>query len=139
MQLGNRLIGGAMAVAVVIGITTTTATPGFAGQYLVQGSGGPGFKSPRDALNLLQRMVIPTFAALEKLKAEKKLLAGGLPVGARAFVFILEASDNEEAGRIIRKLPLWPLLKWKVTPLQSFNGRAKQEGQTVKMLKKRMK
>ncbi len=84
-------------------------------------------------------MVIPTFVALRKLKAEGKILAGGLPVGERAFIFILEASSNEEAGRIIRALPLWPILKWKVTPLQSVKGRERQERPTVEMLKKRMK
>ena len=135
MKLLNRLIFGTAVIAVLM----TMAPRGFAGQYLVTGSGGPGFKSPHEALNLLQKMVIPTFAALQKLKDEKKILAGGLPVGDRAFVFILEASSNEEAGRIIRKIPLWPLLKWKVTPLQSFEGRAEQERRTVEMLKKRIK
>ena len=139
MKLRNGYIAAALAFAVVMAMITTTATPGFAGQYLVSGSGGPGFKSPAEALNLLQKLVIPTFAALQKLKAEKKILAGGLPVGDRAFVFILEAASNEEAGRIIRKIPLWPLLEWKVTPLQSFKGRARQERRTVEMLKKQMK
>ncbi len=135
MKLRNGLIVSATALAVLMVLTP----PAQAGQYLVSGSGGPGFKSPAEALKLLQKMVIPTFVALRKLKAEGKILAGGLPVGARAFVFILEASSNEEAGRIIRALPLWPMLKWKVTPLQGIEGREKQERRTVEMLKKRMK
>ena len=135
MKSRNGLIPGAAALSVLIAMSS----PGLAGQYLVTGSGGPGFKSPREAVTLLQKLVIPTFVALRKLKAEKKILAGGLPVGERAFVFVLEASSNDEAGRIIRKIPLWPMLKWKVIPLQSIEGREKQERRTVEMLKKRMK
>ena len=135
MKSRDGLILGSAALTLLMAMSS----PGLAGQYLVTGSGGPGFKSPQEAVTLLQKLVIPAFAALRKLKAEKKILAGGLPVGARAFVFILEASSNDEAGRIIRNIPLWPMLKWKVIPLQSIEGREKQEHRTVEMLKKRMK
>jgi hypothetical protein len=33
-----------------------------------------------------------------RLKAEGKMLAGGLPVGDRAFTCIIEAASNDEAG-----------------------------------------
>ena len=70
-----------------------------------------------------------------KLEKEKKILAGGLPVGERAFMFIMEASSNEEVDRVVRSIPMWGALKWEIIALQSFEGRASQEREFVKQLK----
>jgi hypothetical protein len=67
-------------------------------------------------------IILPSFEVLMRLEAEKKILAGGLPVGDRAFVFIAEASSNEELDRLLRSIPMWGALKWKVTALQTFAG-----------------
>jgi hypothetical protein len=106
-------------------------------RYLVSGSEGPGFASPEEAVEILEEVVLPTFDALMKLEAQKKIAAGGLPVGDRAFVFIAEAASNEELDRLLRSLPAWGVLEWQVTPLQSFAGRAAQERDVVKRFKKR--
>jgi muconolactone delta-isomerase len=50
-------------------------------------------------------------------------------------VFIAEATSNEELDRLLRSIPAWGVLNWKVTPLQSFAGRAAQERDEVKKLK----
>ncbi|MGH2670675.1 MAG: hypothetical protein ACRDH5_16455, partial [bacterium] len=63
-------------------------------KYPVTGSEGPGFASPEQAVEVLERGILPTFDALMKLEADKKILAGGLPVGDRALVFILEAASH---------------------------------------------
>jgi len=106
-------------------------------RYLVSGSEGPGFASPEEAVEILEEVVLPTFDALMKLEAQKKIAAGGLPVGDRAVVFIVEAASNEELDRLLRSLPAWGVLEWHVTPLQSFAGRAAQERDVVKQFKKR--
>ena len=106
-------------------------------RYLVSGSEGPGFASPEEAVEILEEVVIPTFDALMKLEAQKKIAAGGLPVGDRAFIFIVEAASNEELDRLLRSIPAWGVLDWHVTPLQSFAGRAAQERDVVKQFKKR--
>jgi hypothetical protein len=106
-------------------------------RYLVSGSEGPGFASPEEAVEILEEVVLPTFDALMKLEARKKIVAGGLPVGDRAFIFIVEAASNEELDRLLRSLPAWGVLEWHVTPLQSFAGRAAQERDLVKQFKKR--
>ena len=77
----------------------------------------------------------PHFEQVIRLKAEGKILAGGLPVGDRAFVFIIEAPSNDEADRIVRDMPAWGLLEWKVTPLQSVEARAEMERKVVQALK----
>lgn len=107
-------------------------------KYLVAGSEGPGFASPEEIVAVLENGILPTFDALMKLEAERKIIAGGLPVADRAFIFILEASSNEEADQILRNIPAWGVLKWKVTPLQSFEGRATQERNILAELKKKI-
>ena len=105
-------------------------------RYLVAGSEGPGFASPGETIEVLRNSILPTFDMLTKLEAEKKIVAGGLPVGDRAFVFIVEAASNDELDRLLRSLPAWGVLKWQVTPLQSFSGRASQELDTLKRFEK---
>lgn len=105
-------------------------------KYLVVGSGGPGFASPGEAAMVLDEIVIPNFDRLIALEKKKKILAGGLPVGDRSFVFIAEASSNEELDQMLRELPMWGTLDWEVTPLQTFSGRADQERSNLKKLKK---
>jgi len=105
-------------------------------KYLVTGSEGPGFASPMETAEVLENIILPTFDTLVKLEGDKNILAGGLPVGDRAFVFIVEAASNEEVDRLLRTIPAWGVLKWQVTALQTFAGRAAQEREVVKELKK---
>jgi hypothetical protein len=104
-------------------------------QYLVEGTRGPLPPSRDQAIALLEGVVIPAFEYMKRLKADGKVLAGGLPVGDRAFVCIIEAGSNDEADRIVRNVPTWGVLEWKVTPLQSFEARAEMERQALLALK----
>ena len=105
-------------------------------KYLVIGSGGPGFTSQEEAVKVLKEIVLPSFDELIRLEKKKKILAGGLPVGDRAFVFIVEASSNEELDQMLRTIPMWGSVDWEVTALQTFAGRADQERSIVKKLKR---
>jgi len=105
-------------------------------KYLVLGLEGPGFASPEEAIQVLEKTILPSFDTLSKLEAEKKILAGGLPVGERSFVLIVEATSNEELDQMLRNIPMGGSLKWEVTPLQTIGGRAAQERNAVKELKK---
>jgi len=107
--------------------------------YLVIGSNGPGFTSPQEAIQGLEKAILPTFDALLKLQKEGKIIASGLPVGDRSILFIMKASSNHEVDEIIRGLPAWPALTWKVKALESIAGRAEQERAIVKNLKGAMK
>lgn len=108
-------------------------------KYLVVGTGGPGFDFPEEAVEVLEEIILPTFKELTLLEKKKKIRAGGLPVGERSFVFFLEAKSNEEVDEILRSLPIWGSLEWEVTPLQTFTGRAKQERQALRELKRMLK
>ena len=106
-------------------------------KYFVTASGGPGFSSPEEATLVLKEVVMPGFEVLKKLEKEKKILAGGLPVGERSFVFIAEASSNEELDQLLRSIPFWGVLEWEVIPLQTFAGRASMERAFLNKMKKR--
>jgi hypothetical protein len=108
-------------------------------KYLIIGSEGPGFASPEETAWLLEEIILPSFDALLRLEEEGKLLAGGLPIGDRAFAFIVEASSNEEVDQLLRNLPMWGVLDWEVTALQTFAGRAAVEREILKGLKKNVK
>lgn len=96
-------------------------------KYLVTGTNGPGFASLEEAATVLKNMVIPSFQILIQYEKEGVILGGGLPVGERAFAFIMEAGSNEELDRLLRKIPMWGGLDWEVTALQSFQGRMELE------------
>ena len=104
-------------------------------QYLVEAARGPLPASPEQAITLLEGTIIPHFEYMVELKSQGKLLAGGLPVGDRAFVCIIEAASNDEADRIVRDMPAWGVLEWKVTPLQSVEARAEMERKVLQTLK----
>ena len=104
-------------------------------KYLVSASQGLGFSTPEEAIEVLEDLVLPSFAMLERFETEKKILAGGLPVGERALVFIVEAASHEEVDSMLRGLPVWGALEWEVTPLQTFAGRAAKDRAVLRELK----
>ncbi|MGB7291173.1 MAG: muconolactone Delta-isomerase family protein [Thermodesulfobacteriota bacterium] len=104
-------------------------------KYLVKGSSGSVSLSSEDMAQLLENVVIPSLDQLAKWEKEGKV-TGGLPVGQRAFVFIVEASSNEELDQMLRSLPIWGGMKWKVIPLQSFSGREGMEKNILTEMKK---
>ncbi len=103
--------------------------------FLVTTSEGLGFAAPEEVVEVLEKSILPTFDMLMELKANKKIVAGGLPVGSRKFYLIVEAGSHDEIDRMLRDIPAWGVFSWKVTPLQSLEGRAEMERQILKSLK----
>ena len=108
----------------------------FGMKYLVKGASGPVSLSSEEMGSLLENVVIPSIDQLAKWEKDGKV-TGGLPVGQRAFVFIVEASSNEELDQMLRSLPIWGGMKWKVVPLQSFSGRENMEKNILAEMKKK--
>lgn len=94
--------------------------------------------SQQGVVEHLERVLIPTQDAMVKLEAEKKILAGGYPIGQRKRVFIIEAASNEELGQLLRSLPGWWMTRVDVTPLESFEHQAAQTRQHVERVKAAM-
>lgn len=105
------------------------------GEYLDPGALLP----PQGVVQVVEQTVLPSFEALAKLQDQKKILAGGIYSGDRKGAFILDAADNDEASRMMMSLPFWGLVKWTLTPLQSFRERASDEAKMIAQLKATLK
>lgn len=103
-------------------------------KYLVKGYNGPGFSSASEVRTVLNDIIIPSFKTLIQYEKDGVIQGGGLPVADRAFVFIMEASSNEELDGLLRRIPMWGSLDWEVTALQSFQGRMDIEQSEVSKL-----
>ncbi len=105
-------------------------------QYLVTGEFiDPGPLLPPDQLaGMLRQMVVPSHDALTNLKAQGKLIAGGYAVGERAGAFIFEADSNAELDGLLQSLPYWELVKLKVTPLETIEGRSERDRQQAEQI-----
>lgn len=102
--------------------------------FLVKTSEGPGFTDPAEVLEVLEKGILPTFAAMQ---ADKRIVAGGLPAGSRMFYLMVQAESHDEVDQMLRDIPAWGVFSWKVIPLQSISGRAEMEKRIVKELKSR--
>ena len=122
-------------ILLTLALLAVALTPAAADTFLVTTSEGPGFGAPEEAVEVLERGILPLFDALTELKEKKKIVAGGLPAGSRTFYLIVEADSHDEVDRMLRDLPGWGVFSWSVTPLQSVEGRAKLERQIVRKLR----
>ena len=105
------------------------------GEYVETGALLP----PQQVVQVVEHMVFPSFEAMAKLEEQKKILAGGLVTGARAGAFIMEAASNSEVSRMLMELPFWGVIKWDVTPLDTFRERLAEERKTIERLKQNIK
>lgn len=105
------------------------------GEYVDPGALLP----PQGVVQVVEQVVLPSFDALAKLQEQKKIVAGGIYSGDRKGAFILDVADNDEASRLMMSLPFWGLVKWTLTPLQSFRDRATDEANTIAKLKATLK
>jgi len=102
-------------------------------QYLVEAENIDGLIPMKDVPDYINHIVIPSYEQLIKLESENKI-KGGLLAGHRAGAFVMEAPSNEELGKMLRSIPFWGMVKWKVTPLQSIKSALEQDGHIAKML-----
>jgi hypothetical protein len=88
--------------------------------------------SREQTIEQLDKLVIPT---LESLGKDGKVRAGGIAGGTLAGAFVVGAMSKDEVTELVRALPAWSIMQWKVTPLESFAHRADLEKQVVQGLR----
>ena len=76
---------------------------------------------------MMRQAVLPGHEAVQRLKSEGKILAGGFPVGERAIALIVESNSPKELDELLQFIPFWGITKTKVTPLQDFEDRHEQD------------
>ena len=92
-----------------------------------------GAPTSRDQMiELLDKLVIPT---LESLGKDGKVRAGGTVVGNLAGAIVVGAKSKDEVTELVRALPAWGIMQWKVTPLETFAHRADLEKKVVQELR----
>ena len=80
----------------------------------------PGALLTPEALGpLAQHVILPSLEMLAKWEQEGKI-RGGVYAGQRAGAFVVDASSHEEVGTLLASLPFWGLVRWHVTPVQSW-------------------
>ena len=90
--------------------------------------------APQQIVGMERTAVLPGLEALARLESEGKILGGGLPVGERAIAFVVEADSNKELDELLVDLPLWGIVRTKVTPLHRFEDRLEQDRQLTEHL-----
>jgi hypothetical protein len=88
--------------------------------------------SREQTIERLGKLIIPT---LESLGSDSKVRAGGITVGTLAGAFEAEAKSKDEVTELVRALPAWSIMQWKVTQLEIFAHRAEIEKKTVQGLR----
>jgi muconolactone delta-isomerase len=71
-------------------------------------------------LGVIQEAVLPSVERLIELKAQRKVVTGGYPIGQRGMVFFIETDSEEELYELLESLPLSEIAEARVTPLKSF-------------------
>lgn len=78
--------------------------------------------TPEEGIVFIEQSILPTLELCKKLAAETKIVAGEVS-GAIAISLIVRADSVQALDDLISSLPVWPLMKTKVTPLNTFDGR----------------
>src|SRR5262245_13787638 len=75
-----------------------------------------------ELVDWVRTVIVPSAAILKQLRAEGKLLAGGVRAGTPDLLFVLDlAADSHLAvRRLLMQLPMFAHWRWEVTALESF-------------------
>lgn len=89
--------------------------------------------SREQMIERLDKLIIPT---LESLGKDGKVRAGGIAGDTLAGAFVVVgAKSKDEVTELVRALPAWSIMQWKVTPLETFAHRADIEKKVVQGLR----
>lgn len=120
--------------ALTVVVSTSEAQTKNKMKYLVIGEAVDALFVIQPMQEMLEHAVIPSLDMLAKWESDKKI-TGGIYVGDRKVVFVLDAESNEEVDKMLQSLPYWGLLKWNVSALHTFEGRSAQEKIAVEKMK----
>jgi hypothetical protein len=107
--------------------------------YLVSGSYiDPGATMPPEAgVPIYTDVIAPSLGMLADWE-EAGRIRGGVVLGERAGVFIVQAGSNKAVDEMLQSLPFWGLLDWKITPLVGFRDRLDRDMAHMKAMSEMM-
>jgi len=103
-------------------------------KYLVEMTTVESRLDQGNPVEIIEGQVFPTFDSLMEMESQGKIM-GGVEVGSRKLTFIANVANNEEMDELIKSFPVWMLVKTKVTPLNDFGARKKQDEKLISSLK----
>ena len=80
-------------------------------------------RTPQEGVAFVQQLIFPTLEMCKKLEADGTIVAGGPASAAIQLILIVEAGSALELDTIVERLPIWPLMETKVTPMTTWDGR----------------
>ncbi|MEO8045686.1 MAG: hypothetical protein ABI684_00230 [Nitrospirota bacterium] len=99
-------------------------------EFMAAQAGAPS--SREQTIEELEKILIPS---LESLGKESRVLAGGIAAGTFTGAFVIEAKSKDEVTSLIGALPASSMMKWQVTPIETFAYRADIEKKIVQGLR----
>jgi hypothetical protein len=93
-------------------------------------SGAP--TSREEAIEQLDKLLIPT---LDSLGKDGKIRGGGIVAGTLTGAFVVEGTSKDEVTALVHALPAASIMKWQVTPIETFAHRADIEKKVVQGLR----
>jgi hypothetical protein len=97
-----------------------------------QAGAPPSREQTIEQIEQLDKILIPS---LESLGKESRILAGGIAAGTFTGAFVIEAKSKDEVTALVGALPASSIMKWQVTPIETFAHRADIEKKTVQGLR----
>ena len=97
-----------------------------------QAGAPPSREQTIEQIEQLDKILIPS---LESLGKESRILAGGIAAGTFTGAFVIEAKSKDEVTALIGALPASNMMKWQVTPIETFAHRADIEKKIVQGLR----
>ena len=88
--------------------------------------------SREQTIEQLDKLVIPS---LESLGKDGRVRAGGIAAGTLTGAFVIEAKSKDEVTALIGALPASSMMKWQVTPIETFAHRADIEKKVMQGLR----
>ena len=88
--------------------------------------------SREETIEQLDKLLIPT---LESLGKDGKVRGGGIVAGTLTGAFVVEAKSKDEVTALVQALPASSIMKWQVTPIETFAQRANIEKKVVQGLR----
>ena len=89
--------------------------------------------SREQTIEQLDKLFIPS---LESLGKDGRVRAGGIAAGTLTGAFVIEAKSKDEVTALIGALPASSMMKWQVTPIETFAYRADIEKKVMQGLRK---
>ena len=91
--------------------------------------------TPKEGIAFIEQIVLPTLALCNKLRDEKKILAGGPMSGTIGLALLMDVGSPLELDEILISLPLWSRMTTHVTPLTTFDDRGRALQAQIERLK----